>query len=326
MKYVDAVRTAFDDLLTRHSDMVVLGQGLWSPFYVGRSMDGLDEKHGRDRVMDTPVSENATTGIALGYATCGSKAVVVHPRMDFLILAVDQIVNEAAKWRYVLGNDAPLSLTVRGIINRGGEQGAQHSQALQSWFAHIPGLRVVMPATPVDAYRLLVQSVESGDPVVFIEDRWSYGIDEDFAGSQILPPLSSEGPRVLVPGDEVTLVGIGHSTNLCLDAAASLLKDGVSCEVVDLRILNPLDVSPIVESVQKTRSLLVVDGGWATAGMAGEVIARVCETAYGSLKRPPRRVTLPDAPAPSSVALERLYYPTANSVVTAARELLGLQS
>ena len=180
MKFVEAIRQALDDSLSKDQKMVVLGQGVWSPFYVGSSMDELEIKYGRSRVIDTPVSENASTALALGAAITGTTTVVIHPRMDFMILAMDAIVNAAAKWRYSLNSKTPIPLTVRSIINRGGEQGAQHSQALQSWFANIPGLRVVMPSSPQDAYQLLMQSIQSPDPVIFIEDRWSYGEQESF--------------------------------------------------------------------------------------------------------------------------------------------------
>ena len=173
MTYADGLRLGFDWLLANHPDVFVIGQGLWSPWYVGRSMTDL-EKFGKDRVIDSPVSESAVTGAAIGAALSGKKAVVVHPRMDFMLYAMDAIVNQAAKWSHMFGGNTAVPVTIRGIINRGGEQGAQHSQALHSWFAHIPGLRVVMPATVADARDLLVSSVLSSDPVVFIDDRWFY--------------------------------------------------------------------------------------------------------------------------------------------------------
>ena len=154
--YGIAIREAFQYLLENHAEVFTIGQGLWSPWYVGNSMTDLDKEFGKDRVIDTPVSELATTGAALGAALCGYRPIVIHPRVDFMLLATDQIVTQAAKWRYMFGGDVAVPLTIRGIINRGGEQGAQHSQALHSWFAHIPGLRVVMPATPADARDLLI--------------------------------------------------------------------------------------------------------------------------------------------------------------------------
>ena len=161
--YSVAIRHAFQYLLKNYTNTCIMGQGLWSPWYVGSSMNDLEHEFGKDRVIDTPVSENATTGMALGAALTGLRTVVVHPRMDFMILATDQIVNQAAKWQSMLGGGIKIPLTVRGIINRGGEQGAQHSQALHAWYSHIPGLRVVMPSTALDARDLLISSVLCND-------------------------------------------------------------------------------------------------------------------------------------------------------------------
>lgn len=307
MKFVDSIRKAIFDSMTADPEMHILGQGVWSPFYVGSSMDGIESTFGRERVIDTPVSENAVTGLALGAAISGQSTLVIHPRMDFMILAMDPLVNAAAKWRYSLDFQTPIPLTIRSIINRGGEQGAQHSQALHSWFAHIPGLRVVMPSNPRDAYFLLRQSIECPDPVVFIEDRWSYDFEEEFHIPEQLPKLSEENSRVVFTGDKVTLVGIGHSTNICKEAIEQL---GINQEVelIDLRVLQPFNPGPIIESVQKTRNLIVVDGSWKNAGFAAEVIASVMEDESVNLIKPPVRVTLPATPAPTSPELEKDYY------------------
>ncbi len=157
--YAAAIREGFRYLLSHHAEVFAIGQGLWSPWYVGTTMRDLDTEFGPERVIDTPVSELACTGAALGASLCGYRPIVIHPRMDFMLLATDQIVNQAAKWSYMLGGAQRPALTIRGIINRGGEQGAQHSQALHAWFAHVPGLRVVMPSTQKDARDLLIASV-----------------------------------------------------------------------------------------------------------------------------------------------------------------------
>ena len=179
-KYSYAILKAFERLLKTDKNVFLIGQGLWSPWYVGETMKDLDKKFGKSRVIDSPVSENAVTGIAFGASLTKSRPVVIHPRMDFMILALDQIVNQAAKWRFMMGGNASTNLTIRAIINRGGEQGAQHSQSLHSWFSHIPGLRVVMPYSPNDARDLLISSVLSNDPVLFIDDRWLYEVEENY--------------------------------------------------------------------------------------------------------------------------------------------------
>ena len=234
-----------------------------------------------------------------------------------MLYAMDPVVNEAAKWSSMVGGQAGPAVTIRAIINRGGEQGAQHSQALHSWFAHVPGLRVVMPATVADARDLLIASALSPDPVIFIDDRWLY--DQ----RAVLPPLTeldleAQAPTVLSPGDDVTLVGCGWTTRLCLDARSDLADLGVSAEVVDLRVLNPYNPSVVVASVAKTGRLVAVDGGWSTAGMAAEILACVAEGVdTDKLRAKPRRVTLPPAPAPTSRVLESAYYPTVEDVVAA---------
>lgn len=321
VNYGSAIRAGFVYLLDHHPEVFVLGQGLWAKWYVGNSMTDLDKRYGTDRIMDSPVSELACTGAAVGASLCGYRPVIVHPRLDFMLYSLDAIVNQAAKWSHMVGGQAHPVVTIRGIINRGGEQGAQHSQALHAWFAHIPGLRVVMPATPADARDLLIASVLCDDPVIYIDDRWLYEQEDDLP-PVVSRPLEREGPRILRSGADVTLVGAGYSTFLCRRAAAALERRGIDAEVIDLRVINPLDASPVIESVGKTGRLCVVDGGWRNCGLAGEVIARVAE-ATRAWRATPVRLTLPDAPAPSSGALERDYYTTEAAIVAAVEGMLA---
>lgn len=322
LTYGTAILQAFEYLLANYPEVFVIGQGLWSPWYVGSSMTDLDKKFGKQRVIDTPVSESATTGAAVGASLAGMRPIVVHPRIDFMLYAMDAVVNEAAKWSHMVGGQAHPAVTIRGIINRGGEQGAQHSQALHSWFAHIPGLRVVMPATVADARDLLIASVLCPDPVVYIDDRWLYDKTDDL--SPIVEyDLRNQGPRCIQSGKDLTIVGSGYSTELALLAAREMQPEGLSIEVVDVRVLNPFNPDVIVQSVLKTGRLLVVDGGWRTAGFSAEVIASAVEQIPGTKwNAMPKRLTLPDAPAPTSRVLEKIYYPQKADVVTAARELL----
>lgn len=323
INYGSAIREGFAYLLKNHPEVFTIGQGLWSPWYVGNTMTGLDSEFGQDRVIDTPVSELAVTGAAVGAALCGKRPIVIHPRVDFFLLAVDQLVNQAAKWRYMFGGDVDVPIVVRAIINRGGEQGAQHSQALHSWFSHIPGLRVVMPSTPADARDLLIASVLGKDPVLFIDDRWLYDLEADIPPIDPNLRLTDIKPRVDIIGSDITLVGCSYSAHLCRIAADELRKYGFSAEVIDLRIINPLDRLLVAESVRKTGRLLAVDGDWATCGLAGEIIASVVEQLNPSaFKDTPRRLTLPDAPAPTSRPLEGAYYFNSSDVTSAALKIL----
>ncbi len=321
--YGEAIFSAFDYLLTNYSEVFVIGQGLWSPWYVGNTMTNLDKKFGCDRIIDSPVSESATTGAAIGASLTGMRPIVVHPRMDFMLYAMDSIVNQAAKWSYMFGGQDHPAVTIRGIINRGGEQGAQHSQSLHAWFAHIPGIRVVMPATVSDARDLLIASVLCDDPVLYIDDRWLYDQSAEL-GPIVELDLSREGPRCLLSGSDVTVVASGYSTSLALQAAAILSNDGIKCDVIDLRVINPFNPLAIVESVKRTRRLVVVDGGWSSCGMASEVIASVCERIpLGCFLNLPIRITLPSAPAPSAKILENSYYPDVSRVVRQVNQMLN---
>jgi acetoin:2,6-dichlorophenolindophenol oxidoreductase subunit beta len=323
LHYGEAILAGFEYLLERYPEVFVIGQGLWSPWYVGNSMTDLDKKFGKHRIIDTPVSELACTGAGVGAALAGMRPIVVHPRIDFMLYAMDAVVNQAAKWSHMVGGQAHPSVVIRGIVNRGGEQGAQHSQSLHSWFSHIPGLRVVMPYTPTDARDLLIASTLCDDPVMYIDDRWLYSQECDNSPIRELD-LSKIGPQCLRAGKDVTLVGSGYSTHLCMVAAGLLEAGEISAEVFDLRVLNPLDCIDISRSVEKTGRLVVVDGSWSNCGMAGEVIAQVCERINPrALRSAPQRVTLPPAPAPTSKPLEAAYYPTAEQVAGVAKRLFG---
>lgn len=319
--YGTAILAAFEYLLEKYPEVFVIGQGLWSPWYVGNSMTDLDKKFGIERIIDTPVSESACTGAAVGASLAGMKPIIVHPRIDFMLYAMDAIVNQAAKWSHMVGGQAHPSVTIRGIINRGGEQGAQHSQALQSWFAHIPGLRVVMPTTVADARDLLIASVICKDPVIYIDDRWLYE-QTDFLGPVVELDLAKEGPRITFGGSDITIVASSYSCLLAQKARDVLIDEGISVEVIDLRVLNPFNPELIVQSVERTGRLLVIDGGWKTCGISAEVIASVAERVNPrALRKPPLRLTLPDAPAPTSSALEKIYYTNADDVIKAVKSL-----
>ena len=321
--YGTAILAGFEYLLENYPEVFVIGQGLWSPWYVGNSMTDLDKKFGVERIIDTPVSESACTGAAVGASLAGMKPIVVHPRMDFMIYAMDSVVNQAAKWSHMLGGQAHPGVTIRSIINRGGEQGAQHSQALHAWFAHVPGLRVVMPSTVADARDLLIASVLCPDPVMYIDDRWLYEQEDE------LPPVNEinlldQRPHITQTGTDITIVSSGHTSLLARDAAALLIGKNISAEVIDIRVLNPFHADEIVTSVRKTRNILVADSGTLSAGFSGEIIAKVAERLpVDCLKNKPMRIALPDAPAPTSRLLEKDYYLSVEDLVKAAEKVLN---
>lgn len=324
LSYAQAIREAFAQLLAADSRVFAIGQGLWSPWYVGASMTDLDKQFGRDRIIDSPVSENATTGAALGAALAGMRPIVIHPRMDFLLLAVDQVVNQAANWSYMCGGAVNAPLTVRAIVNRGGEQAAQHSQSLHAWFLHVPGIKVVMPATPYDAKGLLVASVEDGNPVLYIDDRWLYEEAGEVPEEMYSVPIGKAIVRR--EGRDVTVAAISSMAREAMRAASALLKHDVDVEVIDLRSASPLDKDTILASVRKTGRLIVADSGWLTGGLAAEVVAIAASEAFEWLRAPVTRVALPDVPAPMSKPLEKAFYPTADNIERAVLNMFVLQS
>lgn len=323
LSYGEAIRSGFHYLLTNYPEVFVIGQGLWSPWYVGNSMTNLDAEFGVNRVIDTPVSESACTGAAVGASVVGMRPVIVHPRMDFMLYAMDSIVNQAAKWSSMFGGQSHPSVTIRSIINRGGEQGAQHSQSLHAWFAHIPGLRVVMPSTVADARDLLIASVLCDDPVIYIDDRWLYD-QVDILPPVVECPLTAVKPQLITQGSDITVVSSGYSTKVSLEALELLkTQSGFSADLIDLRVLTPFDHSLIVDSVKRTRRLLVVDGGTRTAGFSAEVICATVENiSTGTLLTPPVRVTLPDAPAPTATNLENIYYFNSETIFNSILKLI----
>lgn len=321
LTYCEAIREAHAQLLASDSRVFVIGQGLWSPWYVGASMSELDREFGRSRILDSPVSENSTTGAAIGAAMAGMRPIVVHPRMDFMLLAADPIVNQAANWSYLFAGEVSVPVVVRAIINRGGEQGAQHSQALQALFMHIPGLKVVMPSTPYDAKGLLIAAVYDGNPVMYIDDRWLYSERGDVPEQMYRVPIGDAAVRRV--GTDVTVVATSYMAPRAVEAAEILEERGIDAEVIDLRSIKPWDRECVFASVRKTHRLVVTDAAWETCGVAAEIAAAVAGDTFDSLHAPITRVCLPDVPAPMSAPLEKAYYIGKAEIVAAAERLVA---
>lgn len=322
LKFAEAIHEAIDICLQRDRSTYVMGLGVPDPIGVFGTTKGLQEKHGPKRVFDMPVAENAMTGVALGSCLVGMRPIMTHMRLEFAMTAMDQICNQAAKWHYMFGGKSKVPMTIRMLIGRGWGQGPQHSQSLHAWFAHVPGLKVVMPSTPHDAKGLLIASIEDDNPVVFFEHRWLHNIHGPVPEGHYTVPLGE--PRLLQSGSEVTIVASSYATLESVKAARSLESDGVQCEIIDLRTIAPLNARPILESVARTGRLVVVDQGTLTGGFAGEIVASVTEKAFDSLKTAPVRVTLPDCPTPTTRALSNFYYSTPRHIIAAVRKVLGL--
>ena len=318
--YSLAINEAFHQAMAADDSVFLIGQGTKSPWYVGNTAKGLLERFGRNRVIDTPVSENAMTGAAVGAALAGMKPVVVHPRMDFMLYAFDPVINQAANWYYMNGGRLSVPVVFWGIINRGGEQAAQHSQALHAMFAHAPGLKVVMPATPYDAKGLMIAAISDPNPVVYIDDRFLYN-EEDDVPEDICEIEIGKG-IVRKEGADITIVAVSLMVREALKAADNLAKVGIDAECIDLRSVKPIDKDIILQSVSKTGRLVIADVGWQSFGASAEIAAIVAQHGFQFLKAPVSRVALPDCPAPASSSLERAYYKTHIDIERAVKNVL----
>ncbi len=320
LSYGLAINEALDQMMSVDKSVFLIGQGCTSPWYVGNTTRGLLEKFSQKRIIDTPVSENAVTGAAVGAAIAGMRPIVVHPRMDFMLYAADPIINEAANWHYMFGGASSVPMVIWSIINRGGEQAAQHSQALQSIFTHIPGLKIVMPSNPYDAKGLLISAIKDENPVLYIDDRWLYKFEGEVPEEIYAVPIGKG--KIIRKGKDITIVASSYALQEATEAVKNLEREGIDAELIDLRSLKPLDTNLLFASVKKTGRLIVVDGGWKTSGVAGEISALVSENMFEHLKAPIKRITLPDIPAPASSVLEDVYYPKAKDICEAVKKIL----
>ena len=241
----------------------------------------------------------------------GMRPIMTHQRVEFALLAVEQIVNQAAKASYVCGLRMPI--VIRLIVGRGWGQGPQHSQSLHSWFAHIPGLKVIMPVTPHDAKGMLISAVKDNNPVIIFEHRWLHSIRGEVPQGMYEVPIGKA--RLVKKGHDITLVAMSHMVVEAVRAANWMEDQGISVEIIDVRSLKPLDQETLLNSVRRTGRLVVADTAWKSAGFSGEIISLIAEKAFESLQAPPRRVTYPDVPTPASPALAKCFYPNASDLV-----------
>jgi pyruvate/2-oxoglutarate/acetoin dehydrogenase E1 component len=319
LSFVDAVREATDQEMARDPAVLVFGLDVDDPKAIQGTTRGLVEKYGPERVFGTPLSEDAMTGAAVGMALAGLRPIHVHIRMDFLMLAMNQLVNVAAKNRYMYGGAVKLPLVVRSMIGKSWGQGAQHSQGLYSFFMHVPGLKVVAPATPYDAKGCLSAAIRDDNPVLYVEQRLLH-----FQRGPVpeTPYTVTQGKaRITAQGNDVTLVGISAMQVECLAAAQYLRDIGVCAEVIDPIWLSPLDVDTIAESVEKTGRLIVVDNGWTTCGAGAEIVAQIAERLMGVRDIRVQRMGFAPVTCPTAPVLENLFYPNARTIAAAARDL-----
>ena len=319
--YAEALREAQDYCLEAYPNVYLMGLGVSDPKGVFGSTLGLVDRHGPERVFDIPIAENAMTGVALGSAISGMRPILTHQRVDFAISSLEQIVNQAAKWRYMFGGQMSAPMVIRMVVGWGWGQGPQHSQSLHSWFAHIPGLRVILPASPNDAKGMLIAAVEDDNPVICIEHRWLYGLSDEVPDEDYRIPLGVS--RVVRQGTDVTVVGVSYMTLECLRAAELLAEHGVTAEVVDLRSVRPLDHETVLASAQKTGRILTVDQAHSICGIGSQISSLVTEHLFPELLCAPQHLGIPEHPAPSSPALAKNFYPLAHEIASRCMKMLG---
>ena len=320
LTFLDAIRSGLAEEMRRDSSVYVFGEdvALGGPFGVTK---GLAEEFGVNRLVNTPISEGTVMGLAIGAATAGLRPVVEIMFIDFITLAMDQLVNHAAKLHYMSGGQLKIPLTVRVQCGISGTMGAHHSQSLEAWLAHVPGLKVVMPATAADAKGLLESAIRDDNPVVFVEHRGLYWSKGPVPDGQHLAPIGQA--NVLRQGEHVSIIALSSMVGPALAAADELAAEGISAEVIDPRTISPLDVETIANSVKKTSRMIVVHEAVEQGGFGAEIAARLQQEAFYYLDSPIVRVAAPFAPVPASPILEKEFLPGKERIVDAARKALA---
>ncbi len=318
--YTEALKLALTDGLRQWPEMVLIGEGVPDPKGIFGTTLGLREQFGADRILDMPLAENGMTGVCIGAALGGLRPVMVHQRIDFALLAMDQMVNNAAKWRFMFNQQQTVPLVIRLIIGRGWGQGPQHSQSLQAMFAQIPGLKVVMPVTAQDAYSMMLAAIADDDPVLYIEHRWLHHIQGQVAQTNNVATLS--GANVIKPGRDITIAAFSHMVIEALKAAEVLDLFGIDVEVVDMRCLTPLDIDSVSHSLKKTHHLVVADCAPDVASIGHQVIAKVACLQQTTLLKPPKLLAYPNFPVPTSPFMANDYYHGAEEIAKTVVKML----
>lgn len=320
LTFVDALNEALREEMHRDPFVFVLGEDVGKMGGLFKVTRGLAEEFGPRRVFDTPISEAAIAGAGVGSALVGTRPVIEFQFIDFITIAMDQIVNHAAKLRYMSGGMVSVPLVIRAPVCGGVGLGAQHSQSLEAWFVHVPGLKVVMPSDPADAKGLLKSAIRDDNPVVFLEHRLLYSVTGLVPAGEYLVPLGTAS--VKRSGRDLTIVATGRTVSLSIAAAGKLSQEGIDVEIIDPRTLKPLDSECIMRSVKKTSRLVVVSDGWCTCGYASELMASVIEECFFDLDVPIQRVCTKDVPMPVAPLLQKTAMVSEEDIISACRKAL----
>lgn len=321
LNFAEAINEAFVQAMEADDEVLCFGLGVTDPKGVFSTTLNLEQKFGNHRVFDMPTSENGMTGVAIGAAINGMRPVMTHQRVDFFLLAMDQLVNNAAKWHFMFGGASSVPITIRLIVGHGWGQGPTHSQNLQSMFGQIPGLKVVMPTSAYDAKGMLLESIFDNNPVIFIEHRWLHGNESEVPEEDFRIPLGKS--RLISEGHDVTIVSMSYMTVETIEAVKELKKAGISCDHIDLRSVSPLDWDSIFDSVKKTGRLLAIDSASRSFSVSSEIISRVSTNCFDFLKEAPKQLALIDNPSPSSFGLTKHYYNRSTQVYNSVASLFN---
>lgn len=313
MTYTEAVRNALAQALQLDETVFVMGQGINDEVGMFGATTGLYKEFGAERVFDTPLAETGLTGVAVGAALGGLRPVYCHNRPDFLMLAMDQLVNHASKYNYMSGGISPIPLVIWAVTGQGWGSAAQHSQALHGLFMHIPGIKIIMPTTPYDVKGLLLQAIADNNPVLFLDHRRIHNQVGTVPEEMYTIPFGKGVVRK--QGNDITILGISSMALEVLRAEETLSQKGIDSEILDLRTIKPLDMEMIITSVKKTGRLVIADTGWKTGGISAEISTLIYERLYKELKAPIVRISLPDVPTPAAYTLEDAYYNDAADIV-----------
>ena len=320
--YAQAINKALTEEMSRNKKLICFGLGVNDSLNFFGTTKGLEKKFGPKRVFETPTSENAMTGIGVGMSLNNNPCVMMHQRLDFFLLAMDQLVNSAAKWHYMFGGKKSVPITIRLVVGKGWGQGPTHSQSLQSWFSHIPGLKVVMPSFPGDAYNLLKTSIRDPNPVIFIEHRWLHNLEQEtkkikYKNQKYLPELISKGR-------DFTAVSYSLSTIEILSLKKVLDQNKISFDLIDLKSIKPLNISIIRNSLKKTKKLLILDSiSHPICSVGSEILSQLYREKNIKLTKPPLLLTLPDIPSPTSTFYTKDFYIKKSDIVNSITKLTG---
>lgn len=324
VQFRQAIEEAMSEEMRRDESIYLMGEEVAEYNGAYKASKGMLDEFGSKRVIDTPISESGFSGIGVGSAMNGNRPIIEFMTFNFSLVAIDQIINNAAKMKHMSGGQFTIPIVFRGPTASAGQLGATHSQAFENWFANCPGLKVVVPSNPYDAKGLLKSAIRDNDPVIFMESEQMYGDKGEIPEDEYLLPIGKA--EVVRTGKDVTIVSFGKIIKEAYKAADTLAKDGIHCEIIDLRTVRPLDYETIITSIKKTNRLVVVEEAWPFGCVASEITFKIQELAFDFLDAPVSRVTCPDTPAPYSSELFKHWLPNAEKVMHAVKKVLYVPS